>query len=99
MSMYIVSWNIRKMIDHKPTLVDHWQVSETWEHAQEMYNVIMSENDDVYCAAIAQIVVGTEPHWYEDDIDEETFYDDGQPTWEQEWQDFGEVYDDEPNSI
>jgi len=26
-------------------------------------------------------------------------YDEGQPTWEQEWQDFGEVYDDEPNYI
>ena len=25
--------------------------------------------------------------------------DDGQPSWEQEWQDFGEVYDDEPNTI
>jgi len=25
--------------------------------------------------------------------------DDGQPSWEQEWQDFGEVYDDEPNYI
>lgn len=24
---------------------------------------------------------------------------DGQPSWEQEWQDFGEVYDDEPNTI
>ena len=95
MSMYIVSWQVRQTIDNKPTLVDHWQVSETWEHAQSMYNVIMHENDDVYCAAISQIVIGTEPHWYEDEED----YDDGQPTWEQEWQDFGEVYDDEPNSI
>jgi hypothetical protein len=24
---------------------------------------------------------------------------DGQPTWEQEWSDFGEVYDDEPQYI
>lgn len=24
---------------------------------------------------------------------------DGQPSWEQEWQDFGEVYDDEPNYL
>ena len=24
---------------------------------------------------------------------------DGQPTWEQEWSDFGEVYDDEPTYI
>lgn len=94
MSMYIISWQVKQTIDNKPTLVDHWQVSEDWEHASEMYNVIMHEsNDDVHCAAIAQIVVGTEPHWYEDN------YDDGQPTWEQEWQDFGEVYDDEPNSI
>lgn len=97
MSMYIVSWNVRQTIDNKPTLVDHWQVSETWEHAESMYNTIMHENDDVYCAAISQIVVGTEPHWYEDREDEED-YDEGQPTWEQEWQDFGEVYDDNPNS-
>ena len=26
---------------------------------------------------------------------EEDDYDDGQPSWEQEWQDFGEVYSDE----
>ena len=25
--------------------------------------------------------------------------DDGQPSWEQEWSDFGEVYDDEPTHI
>ena len=25
--------------------------------------------------------------------------DDGQPDWAQEWEDFGEVYDDEPNYI
>ena len=25
--------------------------------------------------------------------------DEGQPTWEQEWEDFGEVYSDEYNSI
>lgn len=31
----------------------------------------------------------------EDDAPE----DDGQPSWEQEWQDFGEVYDDEPNTM
>ena len=24
---------------------------------------------------------------------------DGQPSWEQEWEDFGEVYDDDPQSI
>ena len=99
MSMYIVSWNVRQTIDNKPTLVDHWQVSQNWEHAEDMDRTIMHENDDIYCAAISQIVIGTEPHWYEDDIDEDTFYDEGQPTWEQEWEDFGEVYDDESNSI
>jgi len=26
-------------------------------------------------------------------------YDDGQPDWEQEWSDFGEVYDDSYNCI
>ena len=25
--------------------------------------------------------------------------EDGQPSWEQEWQDFGEVYDDDPQSL
>jgi len=25
--------------------------------------------------------------------------DEGQPDWEQEWEDFGEVYDDEPNYL
>ena len=28
-----------------------------------------------------------------------TVEDDGQPSWEQEWADFGEVYDDDPNTI
>jgi len=28
-----------------------------------------------------------------------TVEDDGQPSWEQEWIDFGEVYDDDPNTI
>jgi len=27
--------------------------------------------------------------------DEEDNYDEGQPSWEQEWEDFGEVYSDE----
>lgn len=26
-------------------------------------------------------------------------YDDGQPSWEQEWEDFGEVYSDEPDYL
>ena len=52
MSMYIVSWNVRQTIDNKPTLVDHWQVSQNWEHAENMYRTIMHENDDVYCAAV-----------------------------------------------
>jgi hypothetical protein len=66
MSMYIVSWQIKKTIDNKPALVDHWQVSQNWEHAETMYHIIMHENDDVCCAAISQIVIGTEPHWYEE---------------------------------
>ena len=66
MSMYIVSWQVKQTIDNKPTLVDHWQVSQNWEHAEAMYDVVLHENDDVYCAAISQIVIGTEPQWYED---------------------------------
>ena len=27
--------------------------------------------------------------------DEEDNYDEGQPSWQQEWEDFGEVYSDE----
>ena len=30
MSMYIVSWQVKQTIDNKPTLVDHWQVSQDW---------------------------------------------------------------------
>ena len=40
----------------------------------------------------------TPTEWNElfgEDEDEEDNYDDGQPTWEQEWEDFGEVYSDE----
>ena len=29
----------------------------------------------------------------DDDLDEEDYEDDGQPTWEQEWEDFGECYE------
>tara|TARA_A100001015_G_scaffold288940_1_gene360298 strand:- start:680 stop:922 length:243 start_codon:yes stop_codon:yes gene_type:complete len=29
----------------------------------------------------------------DDDGDEEEWEDDGQPTWEQEWEDFGECYE------
>jgi hypothetical protein len=64
-NMYIVAWQVKQTIDNKPTLVDHWQVSQDWSHASTMYDIIMHENDDVYCAAISQIVIGTEPHWYE----------------------------------
>ena len=32
-------------------------------------------------------------------MDEDELEDDGQPNWEQEWEDFGEVYDDEPTYI
>jgi len=34
-----------------------------------------------------------------DDWEDITENFDGQPTWEQEWEDFGEVYSDEYNSI
>jgi len=33
----------------------------------------------------------------EDELDE--LDNEGQPSWEQEWEDFGEVYDDEPTYI
>ena len=31
----------------------------------------------------------------DEEEDEEDNYDEGQPSWEQEWEDFGEVYSDE----
>lgn len=34
-----------------------------------------------------------------DDWEDITENFDGQPTWEQEWADFGEVYNDDPNYI
>ena len=38
----------------------------------------------------------TNPHQYVDDDDSYIpDEDDGQPSWEQEWEDFGEVYSDE----
>lgn len=33
------------------------------------------------------------------ELSEDKIKDDGQPSWEQEWEDFGEVYDDEPTYI
>ena len=29
----------------------------------------------------------------DEDLEEEDYEDDGQPTWEQEWEDFGECYE------
>ena len=40
----------------------------------------------------------TPTEWEElfgEEEDEEDNYDEGQPSWEQEWEDFGEVYSDE----
>jgi len=34
-----------------------------------------------------------------DEIDFRFDADDGQPDWAQEWEDFGEVYDDDPTYI
>ena len=33
------------------------------------------------------------------DEDEEDYEDDGQPTWEQEWEDFGECYEQHSQTI
>ena len=33
------------------------------------------------------------------DEDEEDYEDDGQPTWEQEWEDFGECYEQHSTTI
>ena len=33
------------------------------------------------------------PRFHEDEDEDEDYEDDGQPTWEQEWADFGETYE------
>ena len=41
------------------------------------------------------IKTGMTPSEWEELFGEEEEEDDGQPSWEQEWEDFGEVYSDE----
>ena len=41
------------------------------------------------------IKTGITPSEWEENFGEEEEEDDGQPSWEQEWEDFGEVYSDE----
>ena len=45
------------------------------------------------------IKTGITPSEWEENFGTSEEEDDGQPSWEQEWEDFGEVYDDEPNTI
>jgi len=59
-----------------------------WE---ENFGTSEEEEDDDGC-----IGEWTNPHQYVDDDDSYIpDEDDGQPSWEQEWEDFGEVYSDE----
>ena len=54
--------------------------------------------NEVYWSMIDSVVVDMDNgHWsYGEDLSSfEDDEDDGQPSWEQEWEDFGEVYDDE----
>ena len=48
-----------------------------------MVNIINEERFSICCDAPA--LGGEEEYW-------ERFGDDGQPSWEQEWEDFGECY-------
>ena len=41
----------------------------------------------------------TDGEWLICDECADVMADDGQPDWAQEWEDFGEVYDDEPDYI
>ena len=47
----------------------------------------MSEDD------VADMARANEFFYEEDEEDEEDYEDDGQPSWEQEWADFGESYE------
>ena len=46
----------------------------------------MSEDDVADMAHVNEFIVA-------EDEDEEDYEDDGQPSWEQEWEDFGECYE------
>ena len=48
------------------------------------------------CEAIAY---QGEKIWLLTDDWKEITFDEGQPDWQQEWEDFGETYDDEPNYL
>ena len=41
------------------------------------------------------VKTGMTPTEWEELFGEDDYEDDGQPSWEQEWEDFGEVYSDE----
>jgi hypothetical protein len=43
---------------------DFYSVHETFARALKEYDVRVAE-DDLYCAAITQVVGATEPHWME----------------------------------
>ena len=58
---------------------------ETRAEAEEMRN----EYNLAYGGGV------TVEYMEESDLEDDVYEDDGQPSWEQEWEDFGECYSDE----
>ena len=66
------------------------------------YLQLDTEHDEKEIRLYAEQLLFWIKQWTEDaesDLINRHEESDGQPDWEQEWEDFGEVYDDEPNTL
>lgn len=52
-------------------LQDHWLICETLSKAQEQFKEIDDCNNDIHCWNISKIIEASEPHWTEEDCDNE----------------------------
>tara|TARA_R110002020_G_scaffold50186_2_gene142058 strand:- start:228 stop:605 length:378 start_codon:yes stop_codon:yes gene_type:complete len=100
-----VEWQHCVCMPTDPIIQRNFEMTETnWEVEVEgttVRKIIVSANSDYEARIKAQIdmqgLIGAESTKV---LSSEHLPEhDGQPTWEQEWQDFGEVYDDEPTHI